>query len=400
MQIRCLLLLILLVSAISCSPRRGIRVVAVNKDGLFPDRVQSSLESALKWFENAVLVHDSFSDYVVDYVGKFVPGYQNPFAGRVTIQTPNKAFSLEILSDEFKTFFEYSDVVVFIRAKPFGCGSQPQAFGGSMRPKSPRLRASIPKLAFMEYCYNEVSDTFSYFDLFRHEILHSLGYGVFEPHDSSMSVKEEKYQWKNEDGTESTATRHFFNTNQPALDEVKKYFGCDNDILKGVESDEGGMHLNEYIFQNELMTPTLAEKNYFSYISAAILENIYTGNEQWYNVNRTFIGPEADAYNFGKGFGCSWLLNSCYEFLEERKNEKVPRPAPFCLEDSVQKCFKKSENELIAFSCELRDSGAADNNIPRPLNTKYNVPSTRYCPIYPNYFEKSKYELVDCQHHK
>ncbi|PIC34788.1 hypothetical protein B9Z55_014340 [Caenorhabditis nigoni] len=390
MQIRCLLIPLLLASAISCTTRRGLKIVAVNKDGTFPDRIQKSLESALKWFENAILIEDPKSRLTFKKLEQVLGYRPTDNVGKVTIQTPNKLFSLDIKSPEFQELFDASDMLIFIREKQCAPSSRPSATGSHMK----NSYETFSKRGMMQWCYHEEDPEFPYFDLIRHEILHILGFGT----ENLDTPEMENYQWKNEDNTVSQARRYFFKTNgsTTALDEVKKHFGCDN--LKGVESDIDAHHLNEYIFHNELMTPFIQNgKNYLSWISVALIENIYKG--QVYHVDKKFVAAEADSYTFGKGFGCSWLQKSCHEFLEERTDS--PRPAPFCPKEDNNsptiKCFKTGPKTAHLLNCHEKMGVSVDNGIPDPTNSKYQNPFTRFCPIYTDYERMlSKYPLSDC----
>ncbi|CAL2040730.1 unnamed protein product [Caenorhabditis brenneri] len=399
MQIRCLLLhLLFVVSAISCLEWRELKIVTVNKDGQFDKRIQKSLESALKWMEKAIYTWDAPHKYLVSWPSKMVDGYKTEDSvGRVTIQTPNKLFSVDYNSQDFREIFDAADLVVFITQSD--CKKAiAEASGGPLVMQAPNLRQQMQKLGSLRYCYHEYNEQFNYFDLFRHELIHVLGYGTMSKKDVD-EVKSEAYEWKFEDGSDQEARRYFFNTeDENAKREVMKHFDCDS--LDGVEADNEGKHLDEYIFFNELMTPLLNQRNYFSYISAAIIDGITLGDEPWYRVNRTFIAPEADLYSYGKGFGCTFLKKSCFEFLAERKESTNPRPAPFCLEDSVKKCFVVN-GKLKTFSC-LQDpytGQPAENGILPPKDkSKYNNPILRYCPIFMNYYQLEQFEMVDCSH--
>ncbi|UMM29146.1 hypothetical protein L5515_011656 [Caenorhabditis briggsae] len=389
MQIRCLLIPLLLASAISCTTRRGLKIVAVNKDGTFPDRIQKSWESALKWFENAILIEDKNSKLTFAKIKQVIGYTLADNVGKVTIQTPNKLFSLDIESPDFEELFDASDMLIFIREKQCAPSSRPSATGSHMK----NSYETFSKRGMMQWCYHEEDPEFPYFDLIRHEILHILGFGT----ENFDAPQIENYQWKNEDNTVSQAKRYFFKTKgSTALDEVKKHFGCDN--LKGVESDIHARHLNEYIFHNELMTPFIQNgKNYLSWISVALIENIYGG--QVYHVDKKFVAAEADSYSFGKGFGCSWLTKSCHEFLEERTDSS--RPVPFCPKEDNNaltiKCFKTAPTTAHLLNCREKMNVAVDNGIPFPANSKYQNPFTRFCPIYTDYERMlSEYPLSDC----
>lgn len=368
-----------------------MRIISVNKYGLLRTELQKPLESAIKWFENAVSVSE-VSKYVYKDIDTLVDGYKTTVKESVTVQTPNKVFSTDINSNEFKEIFDYADVVVFITKQSGTCDGDAQ--GGQVE-LSNRLTGH-PKLGELKLCPSKYDPEMNYFDLFRHEILHVLGYGTI----NRTVPATESYTWRYEDNTETTATRTFFPTS--AIDQVKKHFGCDD--LNGVESDADGKHLNEYIFFNELMTPGIDKgENFFSYISAEILEDIYRGDKQWYKVNRTFIAPEADAYVFGKGFGCTFLKKSCYDFFDERKSPSGERPAPFCPEESPNTpkiCFNTGNpnGEMPVFTCKSDYkpvNGAYD--IPQPPNSKYNNGVRRFCPFYSSYYDFEKYPRKPCQ---
>ncbi|VDM54034.1 unnamed protein product [Angiostrongylus costaricensis] len=101
-------------------------------------------------------------------------------------------------------------------------------------------------------------------------------------------------------------------------DEARKHFGCPS--LVGIEADSvDKIHLNEYIFGNELMTPFLSNvSNRFSYISAAILEETYFGERPWYRVNRSAILEEHESLWYGRGWGCTFAERSCFDFIADR----------------------------------------------------------------------------------
>ncbi|KAE9415460.1 hypothetical protein Angca_004500 [Angiostrongylus cantonensis] len=117
-------------------------------------------------------------------------------------------------------------------------------------------------------------------DLFRHELMHSLGFGTVLPVSSyQKSPANVLYNWTTswDQSSQQLAKRRFLDFAANAVKEARKHFGCPS--LVGIEADSvDKIHLNEYIFANELMTPFLSNvSNRFSYISAAILEETYFG---------------------------------------------------------------------------------------------------------------------------
>ncbi|KJH47686.1 hypothetical protein DICVIV_06210 [Dictyocaulus viviparus] len=123
------------------------------------------------------------------------------------------------------------------------------------------------------------------FNLFEEKkvILSSInfhGFGTLLPASNfQKSPAGVQYKWAvTWDGSsKQLATREFLDFATDAVNEAKKHLGCPS--LIGIEADSvDKIHLNEYVFGNELMTPILSNvSNRFSYISAAILEETYIG---------------------------------------------------------------------------------------------------------------------------
>ncbi|CAJ0956320.1 unnamed protein product, partial [Mesorhabditis belari] len=97
-------------------------------------------------------------------------------------------------------------------------------------------------------------------DLFRHEILHSLGFGM---------IKEKNENKLNDE------SGLFLDFDKRATDFMIKSFDCDG--LAGILSDdERKTHLDQKIFKTELMTAVLSNRrNFFTNISAMILEDTH-----------------------------------------------------------------------------------------------------------------------------
>ncbi|VDN82582.1 unnamed protein product [Brugia pahangi] len=84
-------------------------------------------------------------------------------------------------------------------------------------------------------------------DLFRHEIMHALGFGLITPGESlSSTPAKRKFLWADESSKQHvTATYMDFQDN--AVIEARKHFGCQN--LHGIEADgDDKIHLSEYIY--------------------------------------------------------------------------------------------------------------------------------------------------------
>ncbi|CAJ0606765.1 unnamed protein product [Cylicocyclus nassatus] len=212
-------------------------------------------------------------------------------------------------------------------------------------------------------------------DLFRHELLHSLGFGMILPATSYQRGPHSViYNWTHPWSmtSKSLAKRQFLDFSGKALREARMHFGCDT--LAGIEADTANkIHLNEYIYGNELMTPNLSNvSNPFSYISAAILEETYLGDKQWYRINRLAIRAEHDALWYGKGWGCTFAERSCFEFIAERL--RTGRSTfPFCSQRDYEQDrqtkykVKLSSGQVKSYkeSCWLADvrRDIADNGL-------------------------------------
>ncbi|KAL6734275.1 hypothetical protein Aduo_004833 [Ancylostoma duodenale] len=258
-------------------------------------------------------------------------------------------------------------------------------------------------------------DFYSGIDLFRHEILHSLGFGTLIPSTDSQKspnnvLYEWTYPWSMTFGKQ--AKRRFLDFAREAVVEARRHLGCSS--LVGIETDSAEkIHLNEYVYGNELMTPILSNvSNRFSYISAAILEETYFGAKPWYSVNRSAIRAEHDGLWYGRKWGCTFAERSCFEFITERIKDKKTT-FPFCSQkdyESHEKTkvrIKVSPKKVLTtilkcWSAPLRKDDAADNGImPYTLSRDPDSflrhrtgshPLLRYCPVVAD-IVKDRFEL-------
>uniref|UniRef100_A0A0R3RMH2 Leishmanolysin-like peptidase n=1 Tax=Elaeophora elaphi TaxID=1147741 RepID=A0A0R3RMH2_9BILA len=84
-------------------------------------------------------------------------------------------------------------------------------------------------------------------DLFRHEIMHALGFGLIIPAKNfSTTPKTRKFLWTDESSSQRV-TAIYMDFQDNAVIEARKHFGCQS--LHGIEADgEDKIHLNEYIY--------------------------------------------------------------------------------------------------------------------------------------------------------
>ncbi|KAK0396258.1 hypothetical protein QR680_001643 [Steinernema hermaphroditum] len=186
-----------------------------------------------------------------------------------------------------------------------------------------------PILGRMQVCWKNAAwmSFESAYDLFRHEILHALGYGLLVP--SPPIYQEETRMWRDGRGQSQSFTVYGMDFSRRALSYVRRHFRCS--ILMIVEAEnEDRKHLNEYIFGNELMTPVLNNgKNYFTKISALILEDTFVGKHQWYKTVETKVQRETEGYWYGRQWGCTFATKSCSDYVEEQATRRKPS-FPFC----------------------------------------------------------------------
>uniref|UniRef100_A0A914E956 Leishmanolysin-like peptidase n=1 Tax=Acrobeloides nanus TaxID=290746 RepID=A0A914E956_9BILA len=187
----------------------------------------------------------------------------------------------------------------------------------------------------------------STYDLFRHEILHALGFGTItsaNPDDfGHTQIKEWKYA--NPLMPSDYLPTFHMDFAKRALNDIRSHFNCMNAL--GVEADDHmKTHLSEYVFGNELMTPFLSNGyNYFSLISAHILEDTFLGQVAWYKIDETIVGFEDRLYWYGRGWGCDFIEKSCFEYIQNQEN-----PLPFCDEMALQAHLRGKLAQRICFS--------------------------------------------------
>ncbi|KAJ1352918.1 hypothetical protein KIN20_009421 [Parelaphostrongylus tenuis] len=238
-------------------------------------------------------------------------------------------------------------------------------------------------------------------DLFRHELMHALGFGTLSPVSTFQKgpasiLYNWTYSWDR--SSQQLAKRHFLDFALNAAEVAKKHLGCPS--LIGIEADSADkFHLNEYIFGNELMTPFLSNvANRFSYISAAILEETYFGDRPWYRVNRSAIRWEHNSLWYGRQWGCTFAEKSCFDFIADRIKSKKS-VFPFCTENDyvasginykVTKMPVKSKRTKC-WSRPIMKEDMADNGVMAyPLYKRSSsilqglvgsTPNQRFCPM-------------------
>lgn len=274
-----------------------------------------------------------------------IPEYQK-FTS-VLVQTPTHRVNMKLHSENMKNLLNLADFLVFIvQQNPEKCSRDPDLLAEAL--PIVLVADNRPPLAVMSICLQNSPrprNSGFFFDLFRHEILHGLGYGLIIDKSKLTEKKSEKYIWHGANNQKIPSIRHFLDFDELSLKAAKIHFNCQN--MAGVQADgELKNHLNEYIFGNELMTTHLEPHgNVFSWISVGIIERTFNGEKQWYHINGTFISTEANQYSYGKKFGCEFLENSCEDFLKIAEKHKIGlKLAPFCRKSL---CYKLPGNAQI-----------------------------------------------------
>uniref|UniRef100_A0A915Q413 Leishmanolysin-like peptidase n=1 Tax=Setaria digitata TaxID=48799 RepID=A0A915Q413_9BILA len=206
-------------------------------------------------------------------------------------------------------------------------------------------------------------------DLFRHEIMHALGFGLITPEeDLSSTPTSRKFCWTDESSTQRV-TATYMDFQDKAVIEARNHFGCEN--LHGVEADgDDKIHLNEYIYGDELMTPMLSNgRNYLTKISASILEATKNGEKQWYKLNESLVLAETKAYWYGRNWGCVFAETSCYQYIITRLSRRSIT-FPFCDANDLLKQY--FETKHVCFS-----NGTATVMVPMTCNILSKVRITK-----------------------
>uniref|UniRef100_A0AC35FKZ9 Leishmanolysin-like peptidase n=1 Tax=Panagrolaimus sp. PS1159 TaxID=55785 RepID=A0AC35FKZ9_9BILA len=284
-----------------------------------PDFVMMGLDDAInslnKFIYVRITAHDEYllnrdnilqcsrnNDFFTEFISaeKFVPKYS--------------ISKHKIDGAGFNLFEIGANFVLFLSVNSEVCTKDSFMLAGAapcMKPNA-KLQSFVPRpvCGRLIVCLeNPTWKTFeSSYDLFRHEIMHALGFAA------------------------------------------QKYFLCEN--ITGIEADdESKIHLNEYIYGNELMTPVVSNgNNYLTYLSASILESTYLGKTSWYKFNKKAVKEESRHYWYGRGWGCSFVQGSCYDYIKDSNTLKRGSSFPFCGEEDLRNFLLYRKPKEICFS--------------------------------------------------
>ncbi|EYB85279.1 hypothetical protein Y032_0301g1826 [Ancylostoma ceylanicum] len=258
----------------------SIVTIRSNQLGSFDARIEQSLTDAIRNLSGIISVLDYGERNITRAI---IHQCSTRFMSATTIILSNigerRTFEEKMrLNDLF--LLKTSRFALLLENNKKLCKSQPQMLASA----SPCIVQDNkrPLLGFINICPGmRWNGFYAGVDLFRHEILHSLGFGTLMPStESQKSPGNVLYKWTYPWSMtfKKQAKRRFLDFAQKAVIEARKHLGCPS--LVGIETDSADkIHLNEYVYGNELMTPILSNvSNRFSYISAAILEETYFGD--------------------------------------------------------------------------------------------------------------------------
>ncbi|CAD5210287.1 unnamed protein product [Bursaphelenchus okinawaensis] len=298
--------------------------------------------AAVKWIESVIQIQSSSVMYNITWndLSRCSKNIIPPTA-KLSQSSGYKLQSLNQLTD-------FTNFNLILRDGSKECQEDPFLLAAA----TPCLQKSKerPQLGLMILCTNSKAwnGFTSGIDLFKHEILHSLGFGTFipskaeqrSPPSTVLSQRVGVNKFVKQDV-------HYMDFASEALKHARDYFGCSK--MVGINADdEQKMHLDEYIFGNELMTPILSKgNNYFTKISASILENTFTGDKQWYKTNSFIVDQQTRSYWYGRNAGCEFLTQSCYEFGNKKSKSALSFPAfPFCTETNLKATVSGHKQDL------------------------------------------------------
>ncbi|CAB3410983.1 unnamed protein product [Caenorhabditis bovis] len=359
-----------------------LNIAIINGYGPLKNEIQSALQDSIKWFKKAIFVSRAKQKLNASRV---LEASSQQFSW-VYVQTTEIGQNYHIRDSIFENIVKSSNFIIVVEQSLEKCRNDPSLLALAQPFAIDRER---PKIGKMQICAKNGQRFPNFFDLFRHELLHALGFGTYWPdRENSRSGENEVYTWRTPYGPLKANRTYMDFASGTALAEARKHFNCET--LIGIEADGPKKHhLNEYIFGNELMTPILESgPNFFSEISAGILEETFLGNQRWYLVNRQFLKQEMSNYWYGKGFGCEFLTKSCYEFVESARS--FLHTFPICSQNNKKFCvvegITRRRLSLSHSSCRTVidpniDNIRADNGVMAPPNYMFSDRDHRFCPF-------------------
>lgn len=179
-----------------------------------------------------------FADQII--VEKFIKKY-----GIKKIKMNNDELDLRKSGINFVLFLTFNSV--FCQKDPFMlAGAAPcMEPNGKLSPIVPRPICGKLIVCLKNQSWKSFSSSF---DLFRHEIMHALGFGTIIPDKYGNWTNSDKKKWNNNDKIQPNVYHvHYMDFAVKATEAAKKYFDCDS--IVGIEAEnEEKIHLNEYLY--------------------------------------------------------------------------------------------------------------------------------------------------------
>ncbi|GMR37109.1 hypothetical protein PMAYCL1PPCAC_07304, partial [Pristionchus mayeri] len=302
-----------------------LRILIIRPDDklFFPDKLERALQTGVERIQEAINVaplteHTVKTEDVLKCLQLEPSGR---YSGKARMILSNNSGSVREVNLNKDIVLNYANFAILLDINQERCNKEidlmasanPCYVRNGNRPAIARIRV-CPQLDRWEVFLK--SNTAS--DVFRHELLHALGWGtVVAPSNSIITPMDVSLNW-NVGTTSQTVIRKFVDFGNSATEFARLHFNCSQ--LEGIETERADkMHLSEYIFGNELMTPIISTSaNFFTEISARILEETHFGPERWYLVNRSIIALEGREWSYGRGWGCEFVKRSCYDYINLR----------------------------------------------------------------------------------
>ncbi|CAD5214991.1 unnamed protein product [Bursaphelenchus xylophilus] len=303
---------------------------------------ERDLLSAIQWIESTILVQNASNPFNITWIDV------SKCAKTSVSQGSKLIYSNGIRIKSLERLLDSSSFNLILKDGPKECQEDPFLLAAA----APCLQRGNerPRLGIMVVCTNSRAwhGFSSGVDLFKHEILHSLGFGMLNPDLSyKRSPKSEVQSHQIGPNKYRKQDIHYLDFASTAVRFARTHFNCPR--ITGINAEnEEKIHLDEYIFGNELMTPILSKgPNYFTHISALILENTFIGDIPWYKTNRDTVEKESRKYWYGRNAGCDFFSQSCYEYARRRSRFSFPFSAfPFCSENDLRSTVSGHKGKL------------------------------------------------------
>ncbi|KAH8872666.1 Leishmanolysin-like peptidase [Schistosoma japonicum] len=138
-----------------------------------------------------------------------------------------------------------------------------------------------------------------------------------------------------------TFTKSFLSFVTPALlEEARRHYGCPNLDGLDIENEGGGGTIGTHFEKriDETMAGVTGVKSVLSRLTLAFFTD-----SGWWDVDYSLAEP----WSYGKGLGCSFVMESCYAYMMKMK-QAGRSMEPYCEEPSTLMCYHKKAFGICA----------------------------------------------------